>query len=300
MNSFAPIDPALIDVSLPEHDGYPDKLRAEDTRDVLRDACGDAARDFPKSLWIEPGPDFSNWKDKARDNDKYHTWGLNYVDRFTNQNPTHECTCHSLRTNAEAARNRQRGIIFKEGPKKDFRYDESAQGSVWFSVISVYAIANPGQWGGANVRQVIEIACKNGFIPDKIQPRDYKFKHTLQGTAGQGNSNQSSGPWVTERGFPEGWRETAKWFKPLEVIFVESWEQEMCLLLHGMINSVGRDGHAVPHAGINFASNAIPYPDSYNVIRYDSFAKARSCWDGSFAIATMTAPDDWMNPAGAA
>lgn len=298
MSSFSPVDPAMIDHVMPEHDGYPAHLAAEDTRDALMQACGDAARDFPKELWIEPGPDFKNWKEVAAENDRNRTWGVNYVDRFTNQNPTHECTCHSLRTNAEGARNRQRAIIFPDGPKKDFRYEESAKyGSVWFSVLSVYPIANPAQWGGANVRQVLGIACESGFLPDKIQPRDYGFRHYLQGTAGQGNSNQSSGPWVTERQFPEGWKETAKLFKPQEVIFPESWEQAMCLLLHGRIVSVGRDGHAVPWNAINFANNVIPYSDSYNVTRYDSFSRARSAWQGSFSIATMTAPDDWNNPA---
>src|SRR5690606_30423871 len=111
---FAPVDPKLVDVVLPSHDGYPVEFEAADTQDVLRDACGAAARDFPKALWIEP----RDWADKARENDKNHTWPMNYIDRYTNQHPTHECTCHSLRTNVEGARNRQIGITFPDGPKK--------------------------------------------------------------------------------------------------------------------------------------------------------------------------------------
>jgi len=167
-NSFETIDPKLVDVRFTEHTGYPDRFKQMDTRDVLVSVCGSASREFPQSLWIEP----KDWADKARDNDKYHTWGMNYIDRFTNQNPTHECTCHSLRANVEAARNRQRGIIFHEGPKKGFRYEQSKKGSVWLSPLSVYAEANPGQWGGANVQQVLEIACRRGMLPEKIQPRD--------------------------------------------------------------------------------------------------------------------------------
>ena len=110
MNSFAPINPALIDVPPvpgPDgHTGYPDALKAQDTRDALVDCCGAASRDFPQSMWVEP----KDWADKARDNDKYKTWGMNYLDRYTMQNPTHECTCHSLRANFEAARNLQLGI----------------------------------------------------------------------------------------------------------------------------------------------------------------------------------------------
>lgn len=293
MNSFAPIDPKLVDVVLPPS-GYPDELAAEDTTDAIRDACGSASRDFPKSMWIEP----KDWADKARDNDKYHTWPINYVDRYTNQNPTHECTCHSLRTNVEGARNRQLGIIFPDGPKKGFRYEESQRGSVWLSPLSVYAEANPRQWGGANVRQVMEIACRRGMLPERIQPHEYNFKHTLQGTTGQGNSNQSHGSWVSVANFPAGWKETAAWFKPLEVIFPGSWEEAVCCVLHGLFVSVGRNGHAVPWGQYNIAQQVMAYPDSYDVTRYDSLRTVKSAWGGSFAVATMTAPDDWSKPAG--
>jgi hypothetical protein len=295
VSAFAKIDPALIDVVLPPS-GYPDELAAEDTRDNLVSVCGSASRDFPQSLWIEP----SNWADKARDNDKYHTWGMNYLDRYTNQNPTHECTTHSLRANFEACRNRQRGIIFPEGPKKAFRYAESLKGSVWVSPLSVYAEANPRQWGGANVRQVLEIAVRRGMLPEKIQPAEYGFKHTLQGTTGGGGLNQSRGDWVSVAKFPEGWEETAKHFRPLEVIFPESWEQAVCLVLHGYLVSVGRSGHAIPWALYNVQEQAMAYPDSYDVTRYDSLRTVKSAWSGSFAIATVTTPDDWSQPAVAA
>jgi hypothetical protein len=295
LNSFEEINPALIDVVLPEHDGYPDALAAEDTPDALFAAAGETAREFPKSLWIEP----KDWADKARDNDKYKTWPMNRIDRYTNQNPTHECTTHSLTRCIEGCWNKQRGIIYPDGPKKGFRYPESAElGSVWFSVMSVYAEANPGQWGGANVRQVMEIAVRRGILPDKMQPRDYGFKHVLQGTAGRGNSNQSSGPWTRVRGFPEGWEETAKQFRPLEVIFPGSYEEAVCLVLHGMFVGVGRAGHAIPWGQWMPDRQVMAYPDSYDVTRYDSLRTVKSAWRGSFAIASMTAPDDFNKPAG--
>lgn len=106
MDSFSPINPKLIDARQPgvgPHDGYPDELKAGDTPDVLREACGEASREFPQALYIDP----SNWADAARDNDRYKTWPVNYIDRFTNQSPTHECTCHALRACAEAARNEE-------------------------------------------------------------------------------------------------------------------------------------------------------------------------------------------------
>lgn len=292
---MTPIDPKLIDVFPAEHDGYPDHLAAEDTDDALRDACGSASREFPASLWIEP----RDWADKAADNDRHGTWGLNFIDRFTNQHPTHECTCHSLRANFEAARNRARGVIYPDGPVVGRRYAESGEfGSVWVSALSVYAEANPDRWGGANVRRVLEIAVRRGFLPDLTQPADYGFRHAINGTSGRGNSNQSGGAWMSVSRFPEGWRETAAHFRPLEVIFPESYEQAVCLVLHGLVVSVGRSGHAVPWAKWVAGQRLMAYPDSYDIVRYDSDRTARSAWRGSFAIASVTLPDDWGKPCG--
>jgi hypothetical protein len=283
------IDPKLIDVVLPE-DGYPAHLAAEDTRDVLWDVCGSASRDFPASMWIEP----KDWEAKARENDEHKAWAMQALDRYTNQGPSsHECTTHSLCLNFEAARNRARGVIYPEGPRKDFTYTASAQfGSVWLSPLSVYAEANPREFGGANVRQVLEIAVRRGILPDRVQPRDYQFKHTLQGTSGKGNSNQSGGGWVSVSRFPAGWQETAKKFRVIEAIFPDSWEQAVCLVLHGMMVHVGRNGHAVPWCRW-LPGQGCEIKDSYDVYRVDSIRTVQSAWRGSYAIASMTMPDSW-------
>ena len=288
------IDPRLIDVFPAEHDGYPDHLAAEDTTDALRDVCGSASRAFPESMWIEP----SRWAERAAENDRHGLWAMNFVDRYTHQHPTHECTAHSLRANLEAARNRARGLIYQDGPKVGQRYaDSGLAGSVWLSPLSVYAEANPRKWGGANVRQVLEIAVRRGMLPDKVQPRDYGFAHTLTGTSGRGNGSQSGGQWVPVSRFPEGWQETARMFRPLEVIFPESYEQAVCLVLHGLAVSVGRNGHAVPWCRWVADQRLMAYPDSYDITRYDSERTAMSAWRGSFAIASCTLPDDWSRPA---
>ena len=294
MNTQEIFDFSLVDVKLTEPSGYSEELRAGDTRQALFDVCGDASRDFPDKMWVDP----KDWVHKSEENDALNTWPINFIDRFTNQNPTHECTCHSLRANAEAARNRQRGIIFPDGPKKGHRYATSSKGSVWLSPLSVYAEANPGIRGGAGVRQVLEIAVRRGMLPETIQPFDYPIKHKIVGTQGGGNSNQSSGAWVPLSKFPEGWKETAKWFKPLEVIFPESWEQAVSLVLNGYVVSVGRSGHAIPWSFWNAKEKVMGYVDSYDIIRYDSLRTVQSAWQGSFAIATMTTPDDWLKPAG--
>lgn len=299
MNSFDRIDPALIDAPLDPSlltdgtSGYVDD--GGDTPDALRACCGEAARDMPDSLRVDP----KDWADKARENDKNGTWPINYIDRYTNQSPSHECVFHSLTRAMEGARNRQRGIIFRDGPKKGFRYPESSGFYiVWFSPLSGYSPENPGQWGGSNVRRSIERACRDGLLPDLIQPHDYKFKHALQGTSGKGNNNQSGGGWVRERDFPENWKETAKHFRAIEVIFPESWEDAVSLVLNGMFVSVGRSGHSIPWGQWNPTEQVMAYPDSYEITRYDSLRTVKSAWRGAFAIASMSAPDDWNKPAG--
>lgn len=296
IDSSTPIDPKLLDQHTPAirdgHHGYTEAQRAGDTREALMAAAGPTSRDFPKELWIDP----KDWADKAKENDENHTWPMNFSDRYTNQNPTHECTTHSLSRAFEGARNRQRGLTFAEGPKAGYRYDHSKNGVVWVSIMSVYAEANPGQWGGAGIQQVMEIAVRRGFLPDKLQPAEYGFKHTLQGTAGKGNNNQSSGPWTRVSGFPSGWEETAKKFRPLQIIFPSSWQEAVCLVLHGRFVCVGRSGHAIPWGMYNVASGAMAYPDSYDVTRYDSAGTVKSAWQGSFAIDTVTVPDDWSKP----
>lgn len=297
------IDPNLIDVVLPEHDGYPEELQAQDTQDAMKMSAeegGAIVTKFPDHLWIEP----KDWPDAAAQNDKYHTWPIDYIDRFTNQGAgnggysTHECTTHCFRACFEAARNRQRRIAIGP-PVPGTRLDISAESaSVWISCLSLYAEANPGQWGGAGVVQILNIAARRGCLPDKIQPREWGFKHSLHGTCGAGGINQARGKWTSVSAFPDGWQETAKLLKPLEYIFPESWEQTVCLVLHGFAVGVGRSGHSIPYCKWIAGEKVMQYPDSYDVFRYDSVGSIRSTVGGSYAIVSTTVPDDWTKPAG--
>lgn len=300
---YVPVDPRLIDVVFPEHDGYPANLAALDTDEAVMRAFGETSREFPSAMLVPK----SEWKDRAAENDKLGLWAWNYIDRFTNQSPTHECTCHCLEGVALACWNRQRRINFG-GPVAGQRNPLSAtSASVWFAVNSIYPEANPGERGGANVQQVIGIACDRGFLPDLIQPRDYKFRHFMWGTRGKGGINQSTGDWPGWRNdnflkhppgwADENWRETAKHFKPLECVNPQNTEQCVSLLLHGYAIGVGRSGHSVPYVKLVWDSNGrmlFAYRDSYDLMRYDSSA----AYGGSYSILTMTQPDDYNFPAG--
>lgn len=287
------IDPRLIDVFPSQHDGYPSELAAMDTPAAMRESFGDAARDFPNSLWVEP----RDWADVAAENDRLGLWPENYRIRRTNQSPTHECTCHALVQCMEIAWNRQQRLKLSGG--EDFRSVQGHGMPVYFSALSIYAEANPRIRGGANLQTVIGIAVRRGFIPDKIQPQTgYRFQHSLTGTNGRGNAQQSAGDWVATKNFPSGWEQTARHFRPIEVINPESYEQIVSLVLNGICVAVGRSGHSIPYVRWHPGEKAMEYSDSYDVARYDSLATVKRAVGGAYAIVSTTVPDDWRKPGG--
>lgn len=277
----------ILDYSNRTNTGYVDP-KGEDTSENFAALPG--SREFPDSLWIEP----RHWKDKARENDKYGLWAISTrekLGRWTNQSPTHECTVHSLCQGAEAAIRVQSG----------FQYN------IALSQISIYAEANPGIRGGANCLHVLSIAMNRGFLPEPAKTRCIKggkqftlnqkdiFAHTLHGTQGKGTEWNTRGEWVPVSRFPDGWQETARQLRPIEAVNPRSFDQAVCLLLHGYVVNVGRNGHAVPWGKVVWRGGgsdpydgiAIPYDDSYEVIRVDSYGTARGAIGGASSITAM-------------
>lgn len=276
----ATIDQKLVDVDLTEPTGLDERLAAKyDTLEGLR---GLGARDFPSHLWIEP----RDWQDAARANDQYQTWPEDFRTHYTHQGNSHECVTHAFSQVFEIAWNRQR---------------QSTESAVWFSPMSIYPEANPRRWGGTYLQRVLSIAMERGVLPEHDGPegpgtqRD-KFAVTMHQTSGR----SSSGPWVPLERFPAGWRQTARHFKPLEVVNPASWEEIVCLILQGYAVSVGRRGHSIPYTRVVWQNGKLlaEFPDSYEVTRYDSTANIRAGVGGAYAIVTTTLPDDWEDPAG--
>jgi len=287
-----------VDVVLsPEDRGYPEEFAVIDREPgELFAAGGAASTTLPNSWYVED----NELEDLCKLNDEKKTWGSNRRSRFTNQNPTHECTNHSEVDNFEIARNADLGIIYPDGPKVNFRYDESATaGDVYFSCMWPYNKANPRIKGGAPIRLILQYTMEYGHLPDRIQPRDYGFRHTMPGTMGQGNSNQSHGDWVAVRDMPEGWEETAKWFKPREIVYPNDWRVGLSIVVRGRGVGVGRNGHAVTYSRYSFRTKMMGYHDSYNIVRWDSERLWKSCIAaGSYSIISTTQPADRMKPAG--
>jgi hypothetical protein len=275
----------LLDWSPNVDTGYNDEISKEDSIDNFA-AAGFV--DFPDHLWIEP----KDWEDYAAQNDKYQTWARDYSNRFTNQSPTTECTCHCLLQCAESTYNKQRGGITKN--------------AVWFSALGVYEEADPSGRSGASVVGVLKIAMRRGMVPEYDGPdgpgtQKAKYKFTRSGTRGKGNSTQSgNGSWLRFNSYPSDFELTSRHFKPLEIINIDSWEQHFCLLLHGYAVGNGRNGHSIPHMravkrdGVWYSE----YKDSYDRFLYDSISTVKRGVNAAYCIASFTQPDDWSKPAG--
>lgn len=275
-------DRSLLDWSPPQGDGgYPDghcgyvDPKGADTSENYQTYLG--ATDFLSSLWIEP----KDWKEYARAQHVSKIDGEAFRQRWTNQHPTHECTCHSLVQGIENAIMQQNS--------------GDAEGRIALSPISVYAIANPRQWGGANCLRVLGLAQRHGVLPEPVWGQEDRFKTTLHGTCGRGNRDNSSGPWPVrggrlERKYWNDAEETRQQFKPTEIVNPRSREEMACLVLHGRVVNVGRDGHAVPYNRLVWEPGqaserpTFQYADSYNVNRYDSWVRAAKAVSGSSCI----------------
>lgn len=268
-------DQSLVDWVPKEETGYPELWAKRDTSEAY--AGMEGVIEFPEELWI----DEKDWKDVARQNDQYGTWPEDYANRYTNQSPTHECTCHALTQVFEIAWRKQ--VV-------------DPQQAVWVSPLSIYAEANPRQWGGSTMQRTLGIARDRGFLPDHDGPagkgtQKQKFTHTLHATSGNVDYN-SNGPWTPLSRFPEGWRETAKSLRPLEYINVRDWRQTVCLILNGYAVGVGRWGHAIPYVRIVWRGGGgdihVKYRDSYVRDLYDSINGIKASVDGAYTIGSTT------------
>jgi len=259
------IDKKLIDVEF-SFDG----LTYEAPEEQLLQA---GAKRFPESLLI----DRSEWDDRIAELDKQKQWAEDYSGRFTAQADSHECVAHASCQNAMIAWNRQ-----YNGMEHD----------VWFSPLALYTrVTNGRQWGGSNVIDTMYEMIEHGLLPDHDGPggnnaQQKKFKHTLHETSGRSESYWPTSGWIKPSQLPDGWEETARHFKALEVYTVPDRAAHASALLRGWCVTNVRTGHSIPHVrlvkdGGRYLSK---YKDSYRVYRYDS----ERMWGGGFVIRSMT------------
>jgi hypothetical protein len=230
-------------------------------------------------------------REVAERNKEFKTRPKDFWTHFTQQSPTHECVAHAGTQVFSMVWNKENATS---------KYD------VWFSPLYLYSQANPSIRGGTYISKVLGIMMAGGLLPEHHGPKGLNtqkqsFQHTLHQTAG--NDPTRGGPWVAERNFPAGHRNTARHFKPIEVVNLSSWQEIICMLLHGYAVWVGRNGHSIPYYdviwnGSDLYDLLVPYPDSYDLELFDSWRTVKQAVGGAVAIMVTNRPDDPSRPAG--
>lgn len=242
---------------------------------------------FPDELRIERG----QWDSWIAQNDEHKSSAIDYSARFTHQGNSHECVCHASVQSFEIAYNRKFA-----GTKH----------AVFFSPVSLYTrITGGSQWGGSNVMDALSELIGRGVLPEHDGPewlggkggQAKRFKATVHQTSGRSEDHWPTKGWIRESSFPDGWEQTARHFRVLEAFTIPDKEAHASALLRGLCIVNGRQGHSIPHAKLVKSDGRYlsKYRDSYNRDLFDS----EGLWGGGYAIASVTAPDDPLKPAGA-
>lgn len=268
------IDPKLVDVEF-EFDGLSSDIKEDDLVYA-------GAKRLPSEFYV----DRSEWDDRIREHEKHKSSADFFSGRFTHQANSHECVCHAAQQAFMTAYNRQLGGL---------------EHDVWFSPLALYTRITGGRrWGGSSVIDSMYEMVERGMIPDHDGPAGNlsqvdKFKHTLHQTSGRTEDWWPTTGWVNPSKLPDGWEETAKHFRALEVYTVPNEEAHASCLLQGLCVVNGRNGHSIPHMNLvkDDGRYYSRYKDSYNEFRYDS----ERLWGGGYVIRSTTMPHDPSNPA---
>lgn len=274
------IHPSLIDVQF-----MPDGMNAEGYNES--DLCAAGAVNFPSDLLI-PKSEWDNWIAK---NDANKSSGWDFSARQTHQGNSHECVAHAATQSFEIAYNRQFASI---------KY------AFYGSPVATYTRITGGrQWGGSNVNDALREMMARGVLPEHDGPewlggkggQAKRFNVTIQQTAGRNEDHWPTKGWVTESRFPADWEQTARHFRVLEAFYIGNSQQHFSALLRGYGIVNGRSGHSICHCKAVKSNGRYMsmYRDSYHRDLYDS----EGMTGGGFAIASVTAPDDPLKPAGA-
>ena len=263
------IDPKLIDVTF-EFDG----MQEVPPDDEMLHA---GLKYLPDSFYIPR----SEWDDRIREHEKNKSSADYFSGRFTHQGSSSECVAHAAQQLFMTAYNRQFNGLGHD---------------VWFSPLALYVRICGSRYGGSNVRDSCREMISRGMLPDHDGPAGDNaqtkiFEHTLHQTSGRTESHWPTKGWLRESGLPNGWENTAKQFRALEVYLIpRDVEAHASVLLHGMALSNGRQGHSIPHVKLIKENGRYlsQYKDSYNVMRYDS---ERWMDSGGFCIRSVTTPD---------
>ncbi len=156
---------------------------------------------------------------------------------------------------------------------------------VHLSAISLYKRIGSSPSSGANVSDAWDALAADGVLPLDDDENKKRFKHTMPNTG-------FSTP------YPDGWKETAKMFKGLEVYKIDSLPELVAAMLDRFGAVVGRSGHSIFHAklvnkdGDLFARYANSWKESWGEkgFGYDSMSMMKQACHGAYAIRSIIVP----------
>lgn len=272
------VDPAMIDVEDFASDGLleadPDEERAFGSR-------------FPSELLIPR----DRWRDRIeqiRDSNPFvdsphprEALMANYTPKVFDQHPESSCVL-----NASA------GAIMRVYAR------QVGMGARWvvLSPMATYCQMTHRRHSGTYMWRALEYTQKDGMIPSS----DYKdqatiFRHTFH----------ENTPWSRPNDLPDGWKQTARHFRPLEWLRIDNEEQFGSSLLHQCPIVYGRSGHSMVAEdlvldGRNFLARTC---DSYGFRNRDGTGRiydSRRKWStaGAWALRAVNMPHDVAMPAG--
>lgn len=153
------------------------------------------------------------------------------------------------------------------------------------SCVSLYQRAtNMRQWGGSSLSANVRFAMGEGALPARNDENDARFKHTWNWNTWEGKK------------LPQGYKNTAKYFRLKEVYEVKGEVGMVSAVLKGHPVLYARRGHCILGVAVVYDEDRRQflwkYLDSYGALgndgcRYDSMGTADRASYGAYAFAAV-------------
>ena len=247
---------------------------------------------WPSSLRVF---DRSEWADVKREQEvnlgTVHVGRL-YLDPWNDQSPESSCVYNSAESTWRYCWTRQLGkrFVMKCSP------------------MSGYGCVTRRRHSGSTMWGAMERLTEVGLLPESSSAMSeapgLSLCHDRAKQLCRHHFHQNT-PFATKDAFPDGWRVTAKHFRVLEWVRLDTREQFASARLHRMPICYGRSGHAI--CGCDLVQDErrrwlCEYLDSYDRDRGDHgrLYDTERHWStgGAWAAASVVLPDDPTAPAG--
>ena len=278
------INPRWVDIDLTAPIGVSGVIESAE------DATFGAA--WPDRLQVFRRNEWADEKRRQFENLGTYTPGRLYLEPWNNQTPESSCVYNSAEGGWRYLWNRQLGPAF--GMK--------------CSPMSGYINQTTRRHTGSTMWGAMEWMTEVGLLPEKSSR--YTDAAGLLACHGRSvalcrHTFHQNTPFVQRSALPDGWRSTAKHFRVLEWIRIDTVEQFASALLHRLPIIYGRQRHCILGSDLVQDDRGrwlVEYLDSYGPGRGDNgrLYDTEANWStgGAWAAASVVVPDNPLRPAG--